>query len=650
MTIEARSPVVRLSRLLLLVLVAALVGCAGAVEPAAEVPAGPRAAAGGGVINTTAADRAVDGNGDAEGAEGVDDTGGGDAVLYDTDTDDPTTDDTNVAVLYDRDTDDTDRDDAGDTDEIDTGDTDTQTDTDDDGGETTTDSAGTDSAVDDAGGGGDDGVDGVDVSGVRFVVDGFGGVLVEGPCGWTGPACPPAEDVAPIDAGRALRLDDELLDRWGPWVGRVFDMCDDHEALVAVDGEWAFLGHSSIGHDNNRINYSAPIAPWHMEKVHEIRESYSIVCSDAGAAIPDWRCWGDGSGSSKEKLRAYLAEFEESPESSAVTAWAESAGLDCYDAAAQRNRYVYVTRWGPLPPRSTVEAAVEEYLAEVARVGGAPSGKALGYRASIDYPHSIESRVDSVVVLQATVSVTDGVLRGLAQNHSQQLWARNVAVMATDPAGAVGEWRFPLTVQPGEPLPFEIEGWAGTQIPADINFSISADLSPTIDLTRALELHVRPFVDLEIEYFERFDYPEAMGSFPDGEAAFHPPGEDAIGGPLAPGAYLDDYPDGYIEWVDIQIGRSESTAHPWLAEAARQQTIENLTVYAAVREGGVILDVFELTPMVRSTSGEWVEMRTIPTQQPALSRTTVGVVGHTDIYLWAGGVAQDSRPRGDEPQ
>jgi len=645
MTIEASSPAAKLSRLLLpvLVLVAVLVGCSGATEPAAGLPVGPSATSGG-VVDGAADDSgdrvAVDDGDDTERAEVVDDIDGGGAVLDDTDAGE-------AAVLYD----------------IDVGD-----DSDDIGGVEGVDGVDGDGVADRAVGDGDDAdaaddvddsdgdadaVDGVsdadgDVgegSGVRFVVDGFGGVLVEGPCGWRGPACPPAEGVAPIDAGGRLVFSSHRED-WGLWAGRVLDLCDDHEAHLGL-----FSDYSS--EFRNGIDYSSTIASWDMERIREGRELFPIVCSDAEAETPDWRCWGDGSGQTIARLRAYMDEFEEPPESAEVAAWAESAGLDCWDAAAERLRYVYVTEGGPMHPASSVEAAVEGYLAEVARYGADAMGERLGFLGWIP---AMETREDVLVVLPATVSVTGGVLRGLAQNRSDRLWARDVTVTATDPTGGEGEWRFPLTVQPGEPFPFEIENWAGTQAASEIDLMITADLSPTIDLTRALGIHADRYVDLESFYYEDFDYPEEMGAFPDGEAAFGPPDEDAITLAVASGTMqADGFPDGYLEWIHVRIERSESSAHPWLAEAARQQTIENLTVYAATSEGGVIADVFELTPMTGTTVlGEWVELRTIPFQMPderppPRQRVFVGVVGHTYIYLWAGGVAHEPRPRGDEP-
>ena len=641
----AGSPVVGLSRLFVVaVSVAALVGCAGAGEPAAEVPAAPRAAAGGGVVNTAAADRAVDGDGDAE----VGETDASDlAVLFDTDHGGGIGGG-EAAVLFD--TDDgvevaaDDVDDVGGDAEVAGGVGDT--------GDAAAAAVGGDAegagGVEDADDGGDtgDAGDGGEGSDVRFVVDGFGGVFVEDPCGGIGPVCPLGEDVAPINAGGPLVFSSDRAE-WGPWVGRVLDMCNDNEAHVAVQGfGWWHLLETGI-------DYSTPVSELDMDRIHREREFHPIVCSEAEAAIPRWKCREDDF----EEFWAYMNGFEEPPEYAEVTARVKSASWECWDAAAEQLRYVYVTTNGPRLPQSSVEAAVEDYEDYLEREGYSARiyGERLGFSGEIP---RMEMREDSLVVVPATVSVTDGVLRGLAQNRSERLWARNVIVTVSDPTGSEGEWRFPLTVQPGEPLPFEIENWAGTRTPAVIDFTITADLSPTIDLTRSLGLRVRKYVDTEYFYFEEYDYPEEMGAFPDGEAAFDPPDDDAIALAYASGTMqADGFPDGFYEWVSIGMEQSESSAHPWLAEATKEQTIENLTVYAATHEDGVILDVFELTPMVgTATPGEWTDVRTIPAEHVydgvpyAVKRAFVGVVGHTDVYIWAGGVTQGPRPLGDESQ
>ena len=497
----------------------------------------------------------------------------------------------------------------------------------------------------------------VGVAGVRLVVDGFGGVLVEGPCGWLGPVCPLVEGADPIDAGGRLAYDDSRED-WSPWVGRVLDLCDDHEALTALNKKW-YIGHAG------GIDYSAAIPPEAMAFVHAERQRHPVVCSRAEALIPLWKCWGDGSGRTIARLREHLSGFAEPLDSYEVEAWAESVGLDCWDAAAAGARYVYMTANGPMLPQSSVEAAVEDYLDRV-KIAGDQGDLTTGYRLGsyyAYYAYPVQNPVDSLFVIPRTVAVTDGVLRGLAQNHSERLWARNVTVTAADPTGGQGEWRWPLTVQPGETLPFEIENWTGTQTLQEINITITADFSPTIDLTRSLDLIWFGYTETKETYLFMMGYPEEMGAFPHGTTAIEA---------------LDNADR--VEWTDFLIRIQGSTAHPQLTEATRQQTIDHLTVYAAILDTAtqrVVSEVWEMTPMTRTPgqfgdgseeatirrdwnewqNGEWIETRAISTgvgwDSPISNAATVGVVAPFgnplgNFYIWVGGSTPDPRPAGDE--
>ena len=63
---------------------------------------------------------------------------------------------------------------------------------------------------------------------------------------------------------------------------------------------------------------------------------------------------------------------------------------------------------------------------------------------------------DEVAVLGDSVLVRDRVVRGLVQNMSERMFARDVAVSVD-----AKRWEFPLTVQPGEVAPFVIEDYRG---------------------------------------------------------------------------------------------------------------------------------------------------------------------------------------------
>ena len=463
---------------------------------------------------------------------------------------------------------------------------------------------------DDGVGGGDEVVDDGVGGGDEVVDDGVGGMLVEGLCGWPGPLCPSNEDVEPIEEGGRLWFSWERS-KWTPWVGRVLDLCDDHEALAAIRGE------SAPGFDFG-IDYDAAISSYDLQRIEEDRHFRVVVCSDTEAATPRWRCLSGDIA----VLREYLLQFAQPPESSEVLAWVEARGLECQDAAALRRRYVYVTFDGPLWPEASVEAAAEAGRRLIADRSDASSDFArdapLGFWG---WNPPVESPADQLVVLAETVSVTGGAVRGLAQNRSERLWARGATVTATDSAGRKHMWRFPLTVQPGEVMPFEFEGWAGPQSPSEIGFEATADLSPTIDLTRSLELYwKRTWGDKRL--FSTLFGPKAAAAEP---------------------------PDSDFPYIAVDISRAAPVAHPRLAEAALTQTIDNLRVYGAVECGGVVTDVFELSPGLNVSPTlypvEWVEVSSIPPPTTAsledvwgAGYVTVAVIGET--MVWAGGAAE----------
>ena len=351
-----------------------------------------------------------------------------------------------------------------------------------------------------------------------------------------------------------------------------------------------------------------------MARIVNERDFYPIVCSRADAATPHWKCEnGDAT-----RLGAYLEVFEQPPEPSEVLAWIDSEGLECFDAAAERLRYVYVTVDGPMWPQASVEAAVDAYRTEIARSRGHSTstarGDALGYLG----PGFLAESRDGLGVLEWSVSVVGGVVRGLAQNHSERLWARNVAVTVTDADGTEGMWQFPLAVQPGELMPFEIEDWTGSDVPSEIRFDVSADLSPTIDLSRSLMFRWGWVETTREEFLAYFPHEATVGVIPEGT----------------------------FEFLELIIERAAPTAQPRLAEAARQQTISNLVAYSAAFDStGAVSDVFELIPMALvSDPHGWVEVRTIPAELPdgrVSTSATFTAVGGIPM-IWVGGSAADA--------
>ena len=468
--------------------------------------------------------------------------------------------------------------------------------------------------------GGDPNGDGIGTGNGKDVVD-VGGVLVKGVCGWPGLLCEPDESVAPIDEGGRLWW--RSSSSWEPWVGRVLDACDDHEALTVIAGQ-SGTGGTVFGTSFSKgIVYDAKIPSYKMEDIMEYRNRYPIVCSDEQAAVPHWECWEAGFGSEgASQLRAYLDGFEEPPPSSVVMAWVEDQGLDCFDAAAERRRYVFVAADGPMFPQSSIDAATDAYAKLVEEWSNAPShrmpGRPLGGQAY--FP--VESPGEDLAVLSGSVSVIDGVLRGLAQNTHTSLWARDVSVTAVDSAGVEAMGRLPLVVQPGEAMPFEIEGWMGSPSLSEISFEVSGHLSPRIDLSRSLRLWPYEW------HFTREDF---LAEF----------SEEMAGGEL---------PDGEFYFVEVNIARAAPDSHPRLGDAALAYEIENLAVYGATFGGetAAVIDVFEMTPWGRLRAPisrpEWTEIASLPAKLPdggLASTATVGTV--TDYYnapmIWAGEAA-----------
>ncbi|WP_419945722.1 hypothetical protein [Candidatus Poriferisodalis sp.] len=66
------------------------------------------------------------------------------------------------------------------------------------------------------------------------------------------------------------------------------------------------------------------------------------------------------------------------------------------------------------------------------------------------------------------------------RNWSRTLWAYGVSVEADG-----REFRWPLSIQPGEAAPFEIYGWEGTADSLLADISVTAEMSNDADLSRA---------------------------------------------------------------------------------------------------------------------------------------------------------------------
>ncbi|MCY4163824.1 MAG: hypothetical protein OXE93_06370 [bacterium] len=132
---------------------------------------------------------------------------------------------------------------------------------------------------------------------------------------------------------------------------------------------------------------------------------------------------------------------------------------------------------------------------------------------------------DNVVIEEQGTTIAGGVLRGLVHNQSQTLFARNVEVTAIsvdeNENTVSGSWSWPLTMQPGEFAPFEIEDWMGSADASQISFDIAANLSPYLDITRSFTMDNGDYTywnttDISVGLMEEL-YPEDLvdGKVPD---------------------------------------------------------------------------------------------------------------------------------------
>ena len=195
-----------------------------------------------------------------------------------------------------------------------------------------------------------------------------------------------------------------------------------------------------------------------------------------------------------------------------IEAFRSSDGVICDEAGG--NRYAYVDvygRWPAQPTEHDAAAQFEIWWAQGGYVRSTDDGESLELTnwasaylmghydtmkphrgPSVEPPAEVQ---DQVVVLADTVTVREGVVRGLVQNLSWTSYARDVIVTARAASEAgdaemveEGSWWWPLTVQPGERAPFEIDGWAGGFDPEMVELEVNASLSARVDLKRSFAI------------------------------------------------------------------------------------------------------------------------------------------------------------------
>ena len=249
-------------------------------------------------------------------------------------------------------------------------------------------------------------------------------------------------------------------------------------------------------------------------------------------------------------------------------------------------RYVLFDAWGQWGGYRTAEDALERYQASRVAVDGRyvntlPDGRSAW--GSLTAGHGIEfaerdAPVDEVRVLLETVAVRDGVLRGLVRNWSRRYFAYGARVSAAD-----GVWHWPLSIQPGEVAPFEIEDWTGTQEPGEIEFVIDTEMSLEVDISRAWHINEHP----------RSQSVEAAGV--DGRG--YPPDLSALlpqhGAFLLPSVWAEPVYD--RSWYAFG-----GSSYPSLSRMTDLVRIEDLRGYVALLDdyGGRVMEVQKAWPLV----------------------------------------------------
>ena len=234
----------------------------------------------------------------------------------------------------------------------------------------------------------------------------------------------------------------------------------------------------------------------------------------------------------------------------------------------------------------------------------------LGYRGILGDFEPLSDSIDIVVVKAESVAVDGGTIRGLLHNPSESLFARDVAINAvsTDNSVASESWKWPLTIQPGEYAPFEIENWAGPSELDEIEFNISAHFSDKVDISRSflIRSHTHGIVygeGMEELYAQEKHQNDRPGWFKDdrifwGFANFLLEEEfDHI----YPGIlHLESTSDADVfAYSDIYAGLEHPDSHPSLSEHIKNQSVEKLNAYAALFDSEMtVTKILKLKPFI----------------------------------------------------
>lgn len=249
-------------------------------------------------------------------------------------------------------------------------------------------------------------------------------------------------------------------------------------------------------------------------------------------------------------------------------------------------RYELFDAWGQRGGYQTAEDALERYresrIAADARYAqslwsGTTAWGTLMAGHELEYPDP-DAPIDEVRVLTDSVAVRNGTLRGLVRNWSRRYFAYGTTVSAGEVA-----WHWPLSIQPGEVAPFEIENWTGSLQAGEIEFTIDAELSLDVDISRAW--HISDYPTSESAGAEE----ASSRGYPDELVALLPQRGSFL---LASVPAASEYADRWRPFV--------ASSHPSLARLAGLVQISDLRGYVALLDdyGGRVMEVVPAWPLV----------------------------------------------------
>ena len=216
---------------------------------------------------------------------------------------------------------------------------------------------------------------------------------------------------------------------------------------------------------------------------------------------------------------------------------------------------------------------------------------------------------EKVVVEWSSLLVTDGSIRGLIKNSSSSHIARDVSVELKSVNGEFAEdvWHWPLSIQPGERVPFELIVGNTVSAIEDLEFYIEAEFSNFVDLTRAFIFY--PYLYGRI-YDSKYENTYVLGqydgvrrgSYLDQYALWEAPSYRYLKHDFVnsyEGAVVEDeLTDAELySFVDFYVRLVVPHSHPDLENAIRNQHIHKLRAFAAIlNDDRKVVSVKELVP------------------------------------------------------